>query len=61
MNNKEPCKKHDHSSERRDKTFPSFRDNTDTKDQAIRVTKEFCDGYLPSNLSGDLYDYNFKN
>lgn len=60
MNNENPCEKHDHTSERRDKTFPAFRDNTDEKNQTVRVTKEFLDGYLPDlihNLSITVQDW----
>lgn len=60
MNSQNPCKKHDHTSQRREKTFTAFRDNTDEKDQTYKITKEFLDGYLPSlihNLTITVQDW----
>lgn len=60
MNNDPPCKEHDHTSERRDNTFTAFRNNTDEKNQTIKITKTFLDDYLPPlihNLTITVQDW----
>ena len=60
MNSESPCKKYDHTSQRREKTFTAFRDNTDEKNQTFKITKEFLGGYLPPlihNLTITVQDW----
>lgn len=52
-NNELTClkfKEKSYTNSRRDKTFPVFTNNTDEKDQTIKVTSSFLDNYLLPGL-----------